>query len=233
MNANDILYTPLDSPSMPAMDTAKLLEWVQKNTVNQDIPNRLDASKIAETAKIYPWNIIYPKHNNVWQYNFNNEFPELANFFHSAYNLSESDVDTVVLLPVRNDFAGVGLWHSDPDVYGLRMYIENQAVENFLLVRPTVKPYNERPNFDGAHQRHNEVELQDITFSAKLYSPNQTFFINNFRAVHAVNTDNPGTLRIAVIVMCRKTPELTAHINDLIVRSAEKFKEFAIQWSAP
>ena len=229
MNAHDILYTPLDTPTVPVTDTEKLLEWVMKNTTKQEILNRLDASKVSEVAKTYPWNIIYPKHNNVWQHNFNNEFPELANFFHSAYGLKEEDINTVVLLPVRSDFAGVGFWHSDPDEYGLRMYIENQAVENFLLIRPTVEPYNERPNF-GLSQSSNNIPLQDITLNAKLYSANQTFFINNFRAVHAVNTVNPGTLRIAVIVACPRTPELTAHIHDLIIKSAQKFKDFALTW---
>ena len=233
MNANDILYTPLDTPDVPTTDTVKLLEWVQTHVDAQEIPDRIDASKIAEIQTAYPWNLIYAKHANVWQYDFDNQFPELANFFHSAYGLAESDVGTVVLIPVRNDFAGLGFWHSDPDVYGLRMYIKNDATENFLFIKPTVQPYDQRPNFNGARVTPNEVELQDVTLSAKLYSPTQTFFINNYRAVHAVNTDNPGTLRIAAIVMCKKTPELTAHIHDLILKSAEKFPEYAIQWPAP
>jgi hypothetical protein len=233
MNANDILYTPLDTPDVPATDTAKLLQWVQTYYDVQEIPDRIDASPIIGTQPDYPWDLIYAKHANQWQHDFNNQFPELADFFHSAYGLAESDVGTVVLIPVRSNFAGLGFWHSDPDVYGLRMYIKNEATENFLLIKPTVEPYDQRPNFDGARAQFNEVQLQDITLSAKLHSPTQTFFINNYRALHAVNTDNPGTLRIAAIVMCKKTPELTAHIHDLIVKSAEKFPEYAIQWPAP
>jgi hypothetical protein len=233
MHAHDILYTPLDTPDVPATDIAKLLEWVQENADVQGIPNRPDASQVSDAVEFYPWKLIYAKYKNVWQHDFDNQFPELANFFYSAYGLEESDIDTVVLLPVRNDFAGLGFWHSDPDVYGLRMYIKNEAVENFLFIKPTVRPYNVRPDFNGPRQNFNKVELQDLTLSAKLYSPNQTFFINNYRAVHAVNTDNPGTLRIAAIIMCKKTPRLTAHIHELIVKSAEKFKEFAIKWPKP
>jgi hypothetical protein len=233
MDAHDILYTPLDTPEVPATDISKLLEWVQENADVQEIPNRHDASRVLKIAETYPWHLIYAKYVGVWQHDFNNQFPELANFFYSAYGLEESDVDTVVLLPVRNDFAGLGFWHSDPDVYGLRMYIKNEAVENFLFIKPTVHPYDQRPNFDGAKQNFNEIEFQDLTLSAKLCSPNQTFFINNYRAVHAVNTDNPGTLRIAAIIMCKKTTRLTAHIHELIVKSAEKFKEFVIEWPSP
>lgn len=231
MNSTNILYTPLDTPDVPVTDIPKLLEWITKNSTDQELTIRRDASKNSDLKNSYPWNIIYPRANRVWQYNFDQEFPELAEFFYSAYGLDEYDVHSIVLLPVRNDFSGIGFWHSDPDEYGLRMYIENQETENFLLIKPTVEPYEFRPKF-GVDQKFKDTKLQDKMLSAKLRAHNQTFYINNVRAVHAVNTTNPGTLRIAVIVVCEKTPKLTKLVNDLVVKSAEKYQEYAIHWTA-
>jgi hypothetical protein len=232
MNTLDILYTPLDTPEVPSTDIPKLLNWIKKNSPLQNIENRGDASQNPEVPESkYPWNIIYPKVDNIWQYDFDKEFPVLANFFSAAYGLNAEEVSSVLLLPVKSEFAGTGFWHSDLDNCGLRMYIENQETENFLLIRPTIEPYSTRPAF-GVLQDFKKTPLQDKTFSASLRASSQTFFINNVRAVHAVNTINPGTMRIAVIVGIATTPKITAHINDLILRSAEKFKEHAILWPA-
>jgi len=230
MNALDILYTPLDTPQVPETDIPKLLNWVKENASSQNLLNREDSSQDPTVPKSkYPWNIIYPKRNNIWQYNFDIMFPVIAKFFSTAYGLENDDVSTVVLLPVKTEFAGTGFWHSDPDPHGLRMYIENQEPENFLLMRPTVEPYNIRPRF-GVDQSFKNIPLQNKIVNATLRANNQTFFINNTRAVHAVNTVNPGVVRIAVIVSCVDTPKVTAHINDLILTSAEKFKEHVIMW---
>lgn len=232
MNSINILYTPLDTPDVPVTDIPKLLEWITKNqAIQKEFRIGRDASKDANLKNLYPWDIIYPKINDVWQYNFDQEFPELAEFFYSAYGLDESDINTITLLPVKNDFNGVGFWHSDPDEYGLRMYIENQEPENFLLIKPTVEPYELRQVF-GTDQNFKDIKLQDKILSVKLRAHNQTFYINNVRAVHAVNTTNTGSLRIAVIVICKKTPRLTKIVNDLVVKSAEKYPDYAIHWTA-
>ena len=230
MNLLDILYTPLDTPNVPETDIPKLLDWVKEYASSQHILNRLDSSQDPSVSKTkYPWNIIYPKSRYVWQYNFDTKFPVLAKFFSDAYGLEDDDVTSVVLLPVKTEFAG-RWWHSDPDQHGLRMYIENQETENFLLMRPTIEPYNVRRQF-GLIETFENTPLQDKTIRATLRASNQTYFINNTRAVHAVNTVNPGVTRIEVIVICVDTPRVTAHINDLILKSADKFKEHVIMWS--
>jgi hypothetical protein len=68
--------------------------------------------------------------------------------------------------------------------------------------------------------------------SAKLREPNQTFYLNNVRAVHAVNTKTTGALRIAVIVGVdlTKNNKLKDHINSLVVESAKKYSDYALYW---
>jgi len=228
MNAIDILYTPLDTPEVPNVDIPQLLEWVAKNTTSQQISGRKDASKVSKISKSYPWNLIYPRHNSEWKYDFDKEFPQIAEYFYKTFDMKEEDLFSVVLLPVKTEFAGIGFWHSDPDDFGLRIYLENQEPNNFLQIRPTIFPYTTRPPFriDGDFKN---TPLQDKTFSATLRKSKQTFYLNNVRAVHAVQTLNPGTVRIAVIVSSLNS-NLKQQFNDLVVRSAEKYSDLAILW---
>ena len=233
MNALDILYTPLDTPAVPNTDTTKLLSWVESYHKSQAHPNRLDSSKIEEVSTTYPWNIIYPRINHNWCYDFNTEFPELADFFSSAYKINESELHSVVLLPVKSEFTGLGFWHSDPDVAGLRCYIENQEKGNdFLLIRPTIEPYNTKPQFGILDPEFRTTPLQDVVLSAKLREPNQTFYLNNVRAVHAVNTQTTGALRIAVIIGVDFF-KVKDQINTLVVESAKKYNDYALYWNQP
>jgi hypothetical protein len=228
MDALDILYTPLDTPEVPDVDVTRLLEWVATHTTSQKIPGRLDASKDPAVANSYPWNIIYPRNNTAWLCNFDKEFPQLAEYFYKAFDMDESDLFSVVMLPVKTEFSGLGFWHSDPDKFGLRIYLENQEPDEFLKIRPTVFPYTARPLF-GLDPTFKDTPLQDSTYSATLRKRKQTFYINNTRAVHAVQAFRPGTIRIAVII-ASINPNLKQKFNDLIVRSAEKYKDLAILW---
>jgi hypothetical protein len=243
MNAIDILYTPLDTPEVPDTDIEKLLDWVRKHSPVQEVQNRRDASQNANLENGYPWSIIYPRLNSEWQFNFDQEFSELATFFYSAFGLKEEDVNKIIMLPLKSEFTGQGFWHSDPDEHGLRMYIENQEPEDFLLIKPTIEPYGRRPDF-RLETNFQNAPLQDKTFSATLKSPTQAFFINNIRGVHAVNTSRPGIFRIAVIISVAETAKYSMRptswnmgwskdLNDFVVKSAEKFKEHAIYWPKP
>lgn len=229
-NSLDVLYTPLDTPFVPKTDINKLMTWINKYFEKQDVSDREDASKVSLVADTYPWNLIYPRVKGSWQYDFQTEFPELSNFFFSAYGLEEKDIKSIVLLPIKPNFKGVGFWHSDPDFHGLRMYIENDEVDDFLLINQTIIPYANRPMF-GLDKDFKNTPLKNKIVSAKLYSGNQTFYINNTRAVHAVNVKVPGTLRIAVIVSCVNTSSVNNHVNDLIIRSAEKYKDYSLYFT--
>jgi hypothetical protein len=229
MNALDILYTPLDTPLAPDIDTDKLLAWVKEHSPSQNIINRLDASKVSTVTDTYPWNIVYPMDKKSWCFDFDREFPELADFFSSAYKVNPSDLRKIVLLPVKPEFSGLGFWHSDPDSTGLRMYLKNQDTEDFLLINPTVEPYDVRPDFSLTN--FDNVPLQNKIHSAKLLNPRQTFYINNVRAVHAAKVTS-NTARIAVIVF--PEPEnIKDHLNRLVVESAKKYSDYALHWQLP
>lgn len=232
MHPLDILYTPLDTAPAPQIDTEKFLSWCDKHGPVQAIPHRKDASKSTGSV-IYPWRIAYAKSNFAWQNNFQFEFPELAKFFHEAYELTDTEVRDVTLLPIKQDFSGLGFWHADPDEHGLRMYLENEDTDSSLLIRPTIEPFNKKPDL-VINKVGTSPHVQDVEYAAKIISPKQTFFLNNVRAIHAVKTNKIGALRIAVIVSgFGPIMKMKPHLQNLITRSAEKYTNASILWTPP
>jgi hypothetical protein len=231
MRPIDILYTPLLTQPVPSYDYTKLLSWVHTFYNTQNIQNRPDASKRL-TGDIYPWNIIYAKYNRSWCFNFDKEFPQLASFFADAYKLSSSEIDAVILLPVKDEHKGLGFWHRDPDKWGLRMYLENTELENSLLIRPTKLPYNLHSDLPPIVDPIGPWEyIQDVQYAANIPNSQQVFYLNNVRAIHTVNKSITNSKRFAVIVSTGKPMiSMPQHLQDLILTSAEHYKDSAIYW---
>jgi hypothetical protein len=237
MDPLDILYTPLDIPPTPPVDVGVLLEWIKTSKKNQ-IEKPLQGTQNAESTippEIYPWVITYARINHEWQCDFDKRFPILARFFYEGFGLTEDELARVVILPVKPKFVGRGFWHSDPDEVGLRVYLENQDIPNSLWIKPTTEKHNTRGHI---HQRaeslvnsvHADKYLQDKTHVAEIVSPTQAFYLNNVRAVHAVNVNDPVAVRIACIVAV-KGDVMTDKIRKLIVDSAAKYPQQAILWT--
>jgi hypothetical protein len=203
-------------------------EW-EKNYVN-----RTDGkNKIKAFGKVYPWNIVYPRFNKEWKNNFNIHFPELANYFLTAFPVSSNQIWSVVMLPTKSNFEGLGFWHSDAE-YGLRCYIENQEREDFLRIRPSIIPYDKRTMKEIDIYSDVDKLAQQKVHSARLLANNQAFYLNNIRAVHAVNVQKPGALRIACIIhVTFDDGNANNKLNELILRSAEKFSDYSVLWTPP
>ena len=231
MKPIDILYTPLLTSPVPSYDYTKLLSWVHKFYATQTIQQRPDASEHI-TDNIYPWTIVYAKYMKSWCFNFDKEFPQLASFFADAYKLSSSEIDSVVLLPVKDNHRGLGFWHRDPDKWGLRMYLENTELENSLLIKPTKLPYNLHSELPTPIDPIGPWEfIQDVQYVANIPNPQQVFYLNNVRAIHTVNKSIPNSKRFAVIVSTGKPMNtMPKHLQNLIVTSAEYYKDSAILW---
>lgn len=233
MNVTDILYTPLDIPPFPKFSTDELRKWIESCHGRQSVHNNMDASKFL--GFMYPWNVTYAKQGGKWLNDFEKTFPELAEFFYKAYGFEDVDLDTVCILPLRQDFTGTGFWHSDQDPLGLRMYLENDNPEAAsLLVKPLSKRYNTRdevgiiPRFGSSEKVQN-----DIVYEVKSPTGASSHFLNNMSCVHAVKSNNTELRRIAVVVGIKRQYNTDARINELIIRSANKFKDSVIHWSEP
>jgi hypothetical protein len=229
----DILYTPIEVPPIPIFDRLKLNEWCLNN-YNQSISNRRDGKGITP-SNIYPWNIVYVRSNFAWVDQFNVHFPNLAEYFYSAFHLDEKEIISIVLLPIKHDYTGTTYWHADPDEIGLRLYLENNEMDkDFLLIKPTVNKFHTRAELGGIPTNGISHKIQDVVHSAKMLKSTQAFYINNVRAIHAVNVEQPNLNRLAVLIITGMNAKyFPIKTKDLIIKSSEKFSNISIQWTPP
>ena len=229
MEPIDICYTPLDLPDRPNIDIEKFLSWGKK-VYPQIVKDKVISSESQFNEK-YPWDTVFGCFRGDWQDSFDQEFPELAEYTYTVFNINREELASVVFLPVRPHVTGISFWHQDVDPTGFRFYIECEHHDkNPLVVRKTVAPNNHIAGLsiplNGDHDA-----LQKEVYKCKMTSPHQAFYINNHRAVHAPMMDVPA-LRIAGFVTVKKQymDIVKERTRDLIVNSAEKFKECAILW---
>lgn len=240
MQLENILYTPLDIPEKPSFSVDKLKEWLSKNHEPlSKYKNTLgDSRYTAETViENYPWNLtvaywkLFEKQHEGWLGDFDKEFPELSKHLYESVNLTLDDVGLIVFLPIKQNHTGLGFWHNDNDWYGIRHYFCFEELDsNKLLLKKTKIPYVERPSFKLPIDE--EQYLQKETIECKILSPTQGFFLNNVRAVHSTYTVVPNVTRIACFVTGKagKRLETQKKIEDLIIRSATKYKDYAVFW---
>jgi hypothetical protein len=239
MNPVEILYTPLNTPELPDIDILKLKTWI---ALHPHYDPTYDA-KHRVPSDLYPWNLGYAKESGKWLHGFDKEFPEFSEYISSAFGLRPDDIGAVGLLHTKSDFEGLGFWHGDVDSTGLRIYIENEEIEDFLLIKPTIKPYNHYPSekMNGYPAGINSVgdspQIQNnIIHSVKLLNPTQCFYLNSVRGVHAAKTNKKGCSRITCLLGINTTmsaQEMPDQLKKLIVNSATKYKDHAIMWTPP
>jgi len=248
MNMLDVCYTPLDVPAPPEYDINEIKQWCEENfKVSKMYRNVLQNNGADSSAVIgldnYPWDMTIPYFNltNVgpgWVGNFDKKFPELSDYFFNVYGLDKNDVGVITFLPMKKDYTGYGFWHRDPDPTGLRLYLEFEGFgDDKLFLKKTRVPYDkDNPPIVTApvSEEEHKYVLQEEEHECKILKPNQAFYLNNFRSVHATWTDKKsiGKTRIAVLIVGKKHNgyHFAKSFNDLIVKSAEKYKDYAILW---
>ncbi len=239
MNPVEILYTPLDTPELPTIDLPKLKNWMDSH---QSYNSKYDAGEVVP-SDIFPWKVSYIKENKKWCNNFNLDFPTLAKYISSAFGLRPDDINTAVFAYAKSDFEGLGFWHSDVDTSGLRIYIQNEEDEDFLLIKPTIEPYDHYPNEkmncynSGINLVGDPPQIQNnVIHSAKLLKPTQCFYLNSIRGIHAVKTNKKGCTRILLALtldLNLSAQEMPEQLKNLIIHSANKYKDYAIIWTPP
>ena len=229
MESIDICYTPLDIPKRPDIDISKFLSWAQSvypQPCKENAPNAEN-----DIGEDYPWDLVWGAWDGVWQNDFNNQFPELANYCYKAFNIKRYELGGAIFLPVRRTVTGTSFWHNDVDPTGFRFYIECQHhIENPLLLRKTITPYTKLPSIIVQLNGNDDRISQEI-FNCKMIDPHMAYYLNNFRSVHAPTVNVPG-IRIAAFITVKKPYQeiVRRRTNDMIVASANKFKDHAILW---
>jgi hypothetical protein len=239
MNLLDILYTPLDLPEPPVININHLFNWIDQSRSEQEpFRNFLRDAYIADDNSekfTWPWNmglayLNWEDHGPGWLSKFDKEFPELSQYFYTVFDIPLEDLGTVVILPVKKKHTGQGVMHMDHDDFGLRVYLEFEHIgQNKLLMQKTRVPYLTRPKFTYPID---QKLLQKEVIECKTFSPRGCWYINNARAVHGTWTEVEDSTRIAVIVSGnpRSSQDITSRIQNKIITSAEKYKDYAVLW---
>jgi hypothetical protein len=231
MKPLDILYTPLDVPEPPEVDIDKLLEWGIQSKPKQNYEDRYDSSEKEGLKENYPWDIVYWRHRCEWQNNFDKEFPQLSEYITTAFGVDASKIYDVMMLPLRDDFTGLGFWHADPDEYGIRFYLRNKEPDGFMLFKPTNVPYFWKQAFDENIAKDG---FQNKVIPARLLKSNQAFYLNNIRAHHTINVQEKCSRRLTILIGCvGDIHHMPDGLSNLIVNSAQRFPDYAIKWQLP
>lgn len=238
MKPIDILYTPLDVAAVPEFDLNKLNQWISSTYASARPYSTAIITDEGIHGKNYPWDLTHAYYDMKgdgpgWINNFDKEFPELATHLSTALGVPLSEYGEILLLPVRPTHTGFGFWHQDPDKAGIRLYLEFDCMENNkLLMRRTIIPYTERVTLSHAEYANIDDYLLPELINCPAHSRTQWFYLNNDRAVHSTLTTVPGKTRIAVIVGGRPNQDANfiSGVEELILRSATKFSEYAVYW---
>ena len=222
----DLIFCPLDMPPPPVVDKDIASAWIHTwDQIHAEVNHfRLPLQTYWNSA--YPWEIGYVLHKNTahkrdyYMHSFDVLFPELYEYFHTFPFLS---VNHIGLMRQKYDVA-VPL-HSDSDAkeFCIRCYLWNDFDKNALYVRKTKDRLESRlQTVDGFE--HVQSDKIYPTFPRRDYIP---WMINSgTRAVHGVDAGGYGD-RCAVVI--GGTPDIH-RLRDLIERSAEKYKEYALWW---
>jgi hypothetical protein len=234
--STNVIYTPIDPLiPIPEIDTEKFYHWLMDNypktrAYREMLAMRNDTAM--HTIKDYPWNLIICYLGNMgWTSTLKEDWPELADWIPRAWGIDITDISVIAFLHTKDEHLGTAFWHNDVDEMGLRFYMEFEDIENNkLLMRRTKIKYNTRPTFE--YPMDEGKYLQQDTLTCKLLKNNQTFFLNNKLAAHAIHTDVPGKLRIACLIGTNSSShgKISESIDSIIERSAEKYKDYSLYW---
>jgi hypothetical protein len=219
--AKDLIYTRLDMPELPSIDTDKLISWIKSNQRSEIKEKRLQ--QVAEGEKPYPWRAVCAYTANAWDTEFATNFGPLIRYLENFPNKAWRHV--AVLCQLENQ--GVFL-HTDPD-YGIgwRIYLNHGGPR--LYFQKFKELHNNRPETwsSGGPQ-----SIKNLCESNKIYVNDVGAYpwaLTSIRAAHGVEPNNAGFgARITLLLFPDFTTlDLIKH-EELLLRSAKKFKSTAI-----
>ena len=239
MTPLDILYTPLDVPDRPETDLNKFMTWAreayqteEQRVVREELSKGTAHNKLNPSGE-YAWDMTYARFGDRWCNNFDQLFPELAEYSYRAFGADLHEIGTILFLPLRNSIKGEAFWHNDVDETGFRYYLFcEKPEENPLVLRKCTYPHLQRPRLP-VPIAEDDPRISKERLICRMRSSTQAYYLNNIRAVHAPTIySTESILRIACLIKCKNEfqPVVKERSKDLIVRSAEKFKEFAVLW---
>jgi hypothetical protein len=223
----ELVFSPLDLPSPPRVDAARLVGWMTWARVegHKRGLNAAERKYESDTGREYPWlvaNVLLENRTHV-EDSFAREFPEIERY---AARFPGKRPGSLVLLAQRGDrdiFV-----HTDSDGYwGFRFYLANRKHEGLHFYLSRVPGPLPRRADDWAAC----VDVGTPRY-ARWPAENRPFCLNSVRAAHAVDrsTCELGE-RIACLVFPGGGPDEKKLLR-LLARSTAKYRDYQIWHNA-
>jgi hypothetical protein len=224
----DLVFSPLDLPPPPAVDSARLVAWMawahgEAEKSGRNVPER---NYEAQTGRQYPWlmTALHYSAPGSLEAAFGCEFPQVVQYarFFPLRGLK------LIALIAQREGTEVHL-HTDSDGYwGLRFYLANRSSDAlyFCMARDAAAELPRRADDWSALLDSRRKHY------ARWPAGNPPYCLNSIRAAHAVdaNTCSLGQ-RIACLVVPQKGHDERA-LLDLLRRSTARFGAYQL-WYRP
>lgn len=218
-----LIFTKLDLPQVPAIDTTKVLEWM--NSADRKLMHtQVRGFNNTFPGKTYPWRPVWAHDGKTWDTDFAKKFPELVDYIKLFPATAYRRVCLLAQLPDQDVFT-----HVDPDFgLGWRVYLTTGGPRLYFN-----KFKDWRPDAEDAQAGVQTSEILDLIQPERIYVPAPEapypWAITSCCAGHSVEK-NEGTAdaRIVILIMPElESIDVAAH-HDLLRRSTEKFANEAI-----
>jgi hypothetical protein len=217
----DLIYTRLDLPQMPEIDSKAVTDWMlcsQREVIDE---RRVHQSNTSNQE--YPWRAVYVCSNSVWNESFVATFPQLREYLNHFPTNAWRRVILLAQLPNEHVFL-----HTDPDAQiGWRLYLNHGGPR--LYFQKFKERHVERPStwLNGGPKA-----MQELCSPERIYVEDKGAYpwaLTSVRAAHGVEP-HCATLgaRITMLLFPEPSAIRVADHHSLLWRSAEKFSDTAI-----
>lgn len=213
-----LVFTRLDLPQVPKVDTSKVLEWMNstdRKLMNAQINGYYDTFKDGK----YPWRPVWAHDGQNWDSEFASLFPELVEYIKLFPATQWRRVCLLAQLPDQEVFT-----HIDPD-YGIgwRVYLTSGGPHLY---------FNKFKNWSSASDTAQDAtptseilnKIQDERFYVPAPTEPYPWALTSICAGHSVEK-NTGTADARIVILIMPTLDsidVSAH-HELLKRSTEKF----------
>lgn len=218
-----LIFTKLDLPQVPRVDTTKLLAWM--NSADRKLM-RAQMKGFADVFPngTYPWRPVWAHDGLVWDAEFSRQFPELVEYVKLFPAQEWRRVCLLAQLPDQEVFT-----HIDPDFgIGWRVYLTAGGPQLYFN-----KFKDWAPDREDAQAGTPTEEILDRIQPERIYVPipeaPYPWAMTSICAGHSV-AKNTGSAdaRIVILIMPKlESIDVAAH-HELLRRSTQKFQSEAI-----
>lgn len=226
--ATNVLFTQLSVEWLNTRQNREVRDWVNSSAETEHKTFSTDHCSSDKLGSDYPWRIKTAAFNGKW---LQEGFKDLEAYAVILNLLSvKSDWVKDLIFLQTDTTPGPKFWHNDPDILGLRFYVD-RADSDLLLVKQNPVRSSFIPSVGSLVQDVSEYgETQTCAFGKEGPS---VYFLNNFNAVHSINVGQISKPRLAGFVTVQD--KYVEQVQEMYVKTVEDsaLKYKPVLWKNP